>query len=98
MAECWFPRFNKDLANCFNIDEFWYVIKILHLDRWTYGIYILMFVILIVCLILVFFAPTALEFTKKCKINVLTTVVMAVLFAWCILSFEGVATYLYVNF
>lgn len=98
MGECWFPRFNKDLANCFNIDEFWYVIKLLHIDRWEYGIYILMFMILVACLIMVFFLPNAVDYCKTCKIGIFTTVVMTVLIIWCVLSFEGVATYLYVNF
>lgn len=98
MGECWFPRFNYGLAKCFNIDELWYLLKILHLDGFSNSIYFLMFLILAILMIIVFAAPTAVEFAKKCRINCGTTVLITILFIWCILSFEGVATYLYVNF
>ncbi|MCR4789178.1 MAG: MBOAT family protein [Lachnospiraceae bacterium] len=98
MADVWFPRFNYGLAKCFNIEELWYVIKILNLDGWNNSIYILMFVILIALVALVMAAPSAAEFSKNCRIGIVTTVLMIVLAVWCLLSFEGVATYLYVNF
>ena len=98
ISEFWFPRFNIGLAQCFNIDELWYLIKIAHLDRSPYGIYILMVVILIALLVLVFRAPNAYEYAIKCKASILNTLLIIVLLSWSILSFEGVATYLYVNF
>ena len=98
VGELWFPRFNIGLAQCFNIDEMWYVIKLLHFDRFSFGIYILMIVILVLLLVLVFKAPSASEYARNCKISVFTTAMMLVILCWCILSFEGVATYLYVNF
>lgn len=98
IGQWWLPRFNTGLAKCFNIDELWYVIKILHLDRWTYSLYILMAVLLILLLLLIFKAPTALDYSKKCKINFVNTGLIIVLLCWSLLSFEGVATYIYVNF
>jgi len=98
MGEMWFPRFNTGLAQCFNIDELWYAIKLFHLDRSPYGIYLLMIVILIALLIMVFKAPSASEYSRGCKVSVFNTAMMMVILCWCILSFEGVATYLYVNF
>lgn len=98
MGQCWFPRFNYGLAKCFNVDELWYVLKVLHLDRFNDSIYFLMIIILAVLLIIVFKAPSAVTFAKKCRINWGTTILITVLLIWCVLSFEGVATYLYVNF
>lgn len=98
MAQCWFPRFNMGLAKCFNMDELWYVLKVLHLTSYEYSLYILMVVILIVALVMVFGAPTAIDYAGNCRINIANTVLMAGLLAWSVLSFEGVATYLYVNF
>ncbi len=98
MGELWFPRFNYGLAKCFNIEELWYVIKILHIDGFSNSIYILMFVILAVLLAVVFFAPNAASFAGKCRIGWGTSVLIIILGVWCLLSFEGVATYLYVNF
>lgn len=93
-----FGKINWNLAGCFNLDEFWYVIKVLKLDRWQYGHYILMVLILAAVLLLVFFGRNAVDFVKKVKPNALYTVFLAVLFVWSILSFSGVSTFLYVNF
>lgn len=98
LGELWFPRFNYGLAKCFNIEELWYVVKLLHLDGYRNSIYILMFVILAVLLATVFFAPKAVDVAKRCRINIITSVFIVVIGVWCMLSFEGVATYLYVNF
>ena len=93
-----FGKISRNLAGCFNLDEFWYVIKVFKLDRWQYAHYILMFLILAAVLFLVFFGQNAVSFVKKAKPNVLHVVFMAVLFVWSILSFSGVSTFLYVNF
>ncbi len=98
VADMWFPRLNYGLAKCFNIEELWYVIKVLHLDGYSNSIYILMFVILASLLAVVFFAPNSVDISKKCRISWGTSILIIVLGVWCLLSFEGVATYLYVNF
>lgn len=91
-------RMNRELAGCFNLDEFWYVIKVLRLDRWQYGHYICMAVILTAVLLLVFFGRTAVDFVKAAKPKLIHALIMAVLFAWSVLSLTGVSSFLYVNF
>lgn len=98
VGQLWFPRFNTGLAKCFNIDELWYVLKIVRADRFSFGIYILAAVILILLLILVFFGKNAYVYSNSCKISIWNTLLVGVIMVWCVLSFEGVATYLYVNF
>lgn len=93
-----FGKVNWDLAACFNLDEFWYVIKVLRLDGWQYAHYILMVLILAALLFLVFFGKSAVDCTKKLKPGVIQTIFAAVLFAWSVLSFSGVSSFLYVNF
>lgn len=93
-----FGKINWNLAGCFNLDEFWYVIKIFRLDNWQYAHYILMVLILAAVLLLVFWGENAVRFVKKVKPNMLHVILMAVLFVWSILSFSGVSTFLYVNF
>lgn len=93
-----FGRINWNLAGCFNLDEFWYVIKVLKLDDWQYGHYILMVLILSAVLLLVFFGKNAVDFVKKVKPNAFYVTLLAVLFVWSILSFSGVSSFLYVNF
>lgn len=98
MAQCWFPRFNIGLAKCFNMDELWYVLKILHLTSYEYSLYILMVAILVFALVVVFVFPTAIKYVNTCRVNFANTALMTILMVWSILSFEGVATYIYVNF
>lgn len=93
-----FGRINKELAGSFNLDEFWYVIKVIGLDSWKYGHYILMVVILIALLVLIFVAKTAVSHVKAVKPGVLHMVIMAVLFVWSVLSMSGVSSFLYFNF
>lgn len=93
-----FGRINWDLASCFNLDEFWYVIKVAGIDSWQYAHYILMVVILVAMLVLVFLGRNAVESAKKVKPRVVNTIFMVILFVWSVLSFTGVSSFLYVNF
>lgn len=93
-----FGRLSWDLASCFNLDEFWYVIKALGLDRWQGAHYILLAMIVAGGLLLVLFGKNALDFVKKAKPGVINSVIMAVLLVWSIFSFSEVSSFLYVNF
>ena len=93
-----FGRINKNLAACFNLEEFWYVIKVLRLDGWQYAQYILMVLILAFLLILIFKAKTAAEYVKTAKPSVVNMLLMTLLFVWSVLSLSGVSSFLYFNF
>lgn len=95
---CSFGKINRELAGCFNLDEFWYVIKVLGLDGWQYAHYILMALILVILLLIVFFGKTAAEYVSTVKPNAVNTAVMAIMLVWSILSFSQVSSFLYVNF
>ena len=98
IISCNFARINRNLAGCFHLDEFWYVIKVLHLDSWQYAHYILMVLMLVFALILVFFAKTAVTVSGKIKPTVVNTLLLAALFVWCVVTFSEVSTFLYFNF
>lgn len=91
-------RVNKNLAGYFNLDEFWYVLKVLRLDRWEYGHYLLMFVITAFSLVLVFWGKNAVKVTEEMKPRTWSAVFTAGLFFWCILMFSNVSGFLYFNF
>ena len=93
-----FVRVNRNLAGYFNLDEFWYILKVLRLDRWEFGHYILMTVFTAFSLLLVFFGKNAAEIGEKIKPRVWTAVLFALLMLWCVLTFSNVSTFLYVNF
>jgi D-alanyl-lipoteichoic acid acyltransferase DltB (MBOAT superfamily) len=91
-------RADYSLADYFNRDEFWYVIKVLHIDGWQYAHYILMVLMLAFALILVFAGKPAAVLAEKVKPRVLTSVLLAALFVWCVLSFSQVSSFIYFNF
>lgn len=93
-----FGRINWDLAACFNLDEFWYVIKVLRIDSWQYAHYILMAALLFTALILVFFTKTAVTLAGRIKPSVKNVLILAVLLVWCIVTFSEVTSFIYFNF
>ncbi len=86
------------LAACFNMDEFWYAIKVFHLDRWQYGHYILTVLFLLTAVWIVFAGKNAIKLAAGIKPRIGSTLMLAVLFVWSVLSLSGVSTFLYLNF
>ncbi len=93
-----YVRVNRNLAGYFNLDEFWYILKVLRLDGWEYGHYILMGAITAFSLLLVFFGKNAAGVADKIKPKPWTAVLFAGAMLWCVLAFSGVSTFLYFNF
>ena len=86
------------IVEAFNLDEFWYILKILHLTNFTFSREILMILFTVVILLVVFFGKNVQELTKKWKPNALTAIITTFLFIWCVVSLSGVSTFLYFNF
>lgn len=93
-----FGKINWELAGCYNLDEFWYVIKVLRIDTLPFSHYILMVLLLVLLLLGVFFGQNAVTLAKKAKPGVWNVLVMTILLVWSVLSFSGVSSFLYVNF
>ena len=91
-------KISPDLAECLQPDEFWYVIKVLHLDNLSFSRYILMFLILAAGLYLSMAGKNAQERVARLKYGPVSAAVLVALAVWCILSFSGVSTFLYFNF
>ena len=98
MGSLTFTRINWNLAGSFNLDEFWYVIKVLHLDSWQYAHYILMVLILTAALVLSMKKESAVRMAEKIKPGALPALALAVLLLWCVLGFGGVSSFIYLNF
>ena len=86
------------ITEAFNLEEFWYVIKILHLDRLPGSELYLCFGFLAVAFWLVFFARNAGEREKSFEPNGKTMFVTAFLMIWCVVSLSGVSSFLYYRF
>ena len=86
------------IADAFNLDEFWYVMKVLHLTDFSFSKYILMVVFTLVILLMVFFGKNVQELAHKWKLSAVSAVMIGVVFVWCVVSLSGVSTFLYFNF
>lgn len=91
-------KVSHTIAEAFNLDEFWYVIKVLHLDQSSNSYFYVMVLFLIVCLLLIWAVPNAVQIARKCRLNAGMILLAAVLFVWSVISFSGVSTFLYFNF
>ena len=87
-----------ELADCFRLDEFWYVLKVLKLDNMAYSRYILMWLILAVGVYLTMIGQDAASRIKRVRYGAVSVVVFAVLAVWSVLTFSEVSTFLYYNF
>jgi len=88
----------KAIYDAFNLDEFWYVMKILHLTNFAFSEYILMIVFTVVILLITFFGKNVHEMAKTWKMSWISAPLVAVIFVWCVVSLAGVSTFLYFNF
>ena len=88
----------SDLANYFRLDELWYVLKLTPIVNYSFSWDLCMWIFFFGSAIIVFFGKSAVNYARECKIGVFTTLLSALLLVWCILSFGGVSTYLYMNF
>lgn len=91
-------RLSRELAERFQMDELWYVLKVLHLDAMAYSRYILMFVILAVGIYLAVFGKNAAALADKVKAKALPAIFFGAVFVWCVLSLSRVSAFLYFNF
>ena len=91
-------KISADLAACFQVDEFWYVIKVFHLDNMAYSRYILIWIIIAIGIYLSMIGRNAAERMERTKYKTGSALVFAVLTLWCILTFSQVSTFLYFNF
>lgn len=82
----------------FNLDEFWYVIKLLRLDALPYSSLYLPAIIILGTLLVIFFAPNAGQCAERFRPRAWNALLTAFLFLWCVLSLSGVSSFLYFNF
>ena len=82
----------------FNLDEFWYVIKLLRLDTLPYSDLYLPAIITLATLLVIFLAPNAGQCTERFRPRAWNALLTAFLFLWCVLSLSGVSSFLYFNF
>lgn len=93
-----FGKLNMNMAELFNLDEFWYILKVLHMDTGTYSKGIICIIMLVITLSVAFWGKNVNELAERFKPCVWNAVALAGLFVWCVVSLSGVSTFLYFNF
>lgn len=84
--------------DAFNLGEFWYPMKVLHITNLPNSKAYLMIAFTLVTLGMVFFGKNAKTISENSQRTILNACLIAVLFVWCVLSLSGVSTFLYFNF
>ncbi|MCM1251912.1 MAG: MBOAT family protein [Clostridium sp.] len=91
-------KLSMAFAECFQLDELWYVLKVLHLDAMAYSRYILMFVMLAAGIYFSMFGKNAAQTADRVRAKAVPAVFFGAVFVWCILSLSRVSAFLYFNF
>lgn len=91
-------KISFDLAECFQLDELWYVLKVFRLDNFAYSRYLLMVFMLAAGLCLAMFGKNAAQIADRIKGKAFQAVLLGAVFVWCVLSFSQVSVFLYFNF
>ena len=97
-------------AECFMMDELWYMFKVTPIPGWSKSNYICMWIILIFSAVMIFSGRTARKIADKHAAFIFErneksgsrlwalSAFYGILFVWGVLSLGGVSTFLYVNF
>ena len=91
-------KLSFELAECFQLDELWYILKVCRLDRFAYSRYLLMFFMLTAGFLLAVSGPNAEQSADRMKGKAVSAVALGAVFVWCVLSFSRVSVFLYFNF
>ena len=93
-----FGKVNLKLTENLNMDEFWYMLKIFHLDQGAYSKAYVALGLLFVSLLLVFCGKNVNELAERFHPKAWNAVALTGLLIWCVISLSGVSTFLYFNF
>ena len=90
---------SRAFAELFEFDEIWYVFKVTPLSHMAAGVYVCMLLILLICFAFIWvFRKDAYRLALLGKISVIRSLLLAVIFVWCLLTFSNVSTFIYLNF
>ena len=103
-------RISIKFAECYMVDEIWYIFKVTPIPNWNKSSYICMWLILLASALLIFVGKTAKTIAGEHYGIIVSegdrgglrkwalTLFYGIIFVWCVLSLGGVSTFLYVNF
>lgn len=89
---------HKSIVENFELVEFRFFDEIVDIDILEKCGNIYVFAFIVISLIIVLGSKNVIEKMEQFKGSICDSIVTVILFIWCILSFEGVSTFLYFNF
>lgn len=93
-----FGKISLELAKCYNMDELFYLLKVVGINKEATIYYVSMYIILILVWGIVLFTKNVNERIHATKIPLRSAVFCAILLVWSMVSFSQVTSFLYVNF
>lgn len=91
-------KVHKNIAEAFQLPEFFYPMKFFKLDALPLSSCYCMFLFILTAVVLIFFCKNLSETESSHRPCIPGTIALSVIFVWCVLSFSGVSTFLYFNF
>lgn len=92
------PWVAVDLAACYQMEELWYPLKVLGVDKLPFAQYYMMFLLIGAGWLVVLLCKNVNEKMEQYKAGILSAVVCGGLLLWNVISFSGVSSFLYFNF
>ena len=89
---------NESLVAGFNLDEFWYLIKIMRLDQMACSTIIISVIMTAVTIIVLLFGKNSNQIAEKENTSIMRAAFYAVIFIWSVISFSAVNSFIYFNF
>lgn len=86
------------LVEGFNLEEFWYVFKVLKIDRLPFSGMYLSIAITVVAISVLLFGKNSNQIADRKQASTLHAVFYAVIFVWCVISLSAVNSFIYFKF
>lgn len=87
-----------EMAACYQMEELWYPLRVLGIDRLPYSQYYMMFFLIAAGWLIVLCFQNVNQMAENWKPRLRSAVVCGGLLVWNVISFAGVSSFLYFNF
>ena len=91
-------KINESLVAGFNLDEFWYLIKIMKLDQMAYSTIMISVIMTVLAIVVLFLCENSNQIAEKENTSIMRGAFYAVIFIWSIISLSAVNSFIYFNF
>lgn len=87
-----------ELASFFNQTEVWYLLKVFHIDQFSFSPYLGMAAYCLLSAFILWGCKNIAETENHFRPRAVSCILLSALFLWCLTSLSGVSSFLYFNF